>query len=216
MSKTLTYTIYQLLQVLESGNLNQTVENVGYVGKLIPYDPTTGNQITDGTADVGAVPTPTGDIYITEDRKIKIVRIGSPNVVIGEVSLTGGISWIQITKTYADFATAALTNSIDLFIIPAKSVLHNTFVKHSAQFLGGGITAYDIRTGITGAPQKFSVPFDVFQSVGNQNFGQYVYGAIENYGAATTIKVAANSVGANLNAATQGVVDIQLFISNLV
>jgi len=215
MAKSSTYTQFQLLQVLESTGLNQVLEDMGAVGLLVPWDTGTGNLNVDGTVDIGAVASPFGDYYIRENAKIKIVRIGSPNTVIGEVSLTGGISWIKITKTYSEFSTAATTNTIDLYTLPAKGVLHNTFIKHSSQFQGGGITEYTVSVGITGNLQKYALKTDVFQSVGDQNYGQYVYGAIEDFGNTVTMKITAESVGANLNAATQGSVDIQLFLSGL-
>ncbi len=215
MAKSSTYKIFQNLEKLESTALNQVLLDLGLVDVAVPYDSATGNLITDGSFDIGRVANPFGDVYLEENRKIKLVRIGTPNTVIGEVSLTGGISWIQVTKSYTDFSAAATTNTIDLYTLPTKGVLHNIFMKHSAQFLGGGITAYTIGTGITGDLNRYTYDFDVYQTVGDKIFGQYVYGAIEDYGNATTIKITAKSVGANLNAATQGSAEFQIFLSGL-
>jgi len=217
MAKSAIYTLFQLLQILESSTFNQVLEDVGYVGKLVPYDRATGNKIVDGSADVGEVPAPIGDLYITENRTIKIVRIGSPNTVIGEIGLTaaGGI-YTKITKTYSDFATAGLTNTIDLFTLPAKTRVTDTFVKHDTQFLGGGITAYQIGCGVTGDLNKLSYDFDVFQAVASDTGAHYRYGGIFDMANPTTLKITAKSVGANLNVATQGVVQIQLDLKVLV
>jgi len=217
MAKSAIYTLFQLLQILESSTLNQVLEDVGYVGKLVPYDRATGNKIVDGSADVGEVPAPIGDLYITENRTIKIVRIGTPNTVIGEIGLTaaGGI-YTKITKTYSDFATAGLTNTIDLFTLPAKTRVTDTFVKHDTQFLGGGITAYQIGCGVTGDLNKLSYDFDVFQAVATDVGAHHRYGGIFDMTNPTTLKITAKSVGANLNVATQGVVQIQIDLKVLV
>ena len=217
MAKSAIYTLFQLLQILESSTLNQVLEDVGYVGKLVPYDRATGNKIVDGSADVGEVPAPIGDLYITENRTIKIVRIGTPNTVIGEIGLTaaGGI-YTKITKTYADFATAGLINTIDLFTLPAKTRVTDTFVKHDTQFLGGGITSYLVGVGITGNLNKLSKDFDIFQAVATDVGAHYRYGGIFDMTNPTTLKVTAKSVGANLDVATQGVVQIQLDLKVLV
>lgn len=220
MAKSAIYTLFQLLQILESSTLNQVLEDVGYVGKLVPYDRATGNKIVDGSADVGEVPAPIGDLYITENRTIKIVRIGSPNTVIGEIGLTaaGGI-YTKITKTYADFATAGLTNTIDLFTLPAKTRVTDTFIKHDTQFIdgvGGAITSYLVGVGITGNLNKLSKDFDIFQAVASDTGAHYRYGGIFDMANPTALKITAQSLGANLNVATQGVVQIQLDLKVLV
>lgn len=214
MAKDNTLKIFSLEEVLESSGLNSALKNAGWVIRGIFYDES-GNKITDGTADIGEAPAPIGDIYVRQNAEIKLVDV-STHAVIGTISLGGGgISWVKVEKLYTDFATTALTSTIDLFTLPIKGIYHNTFIKHSAQFLGGGITDYKLKVGIIGELNRFSFDFDVFQSVGNQIYGQYIYGALENFGAITDIKITATSKGANLDQASQGNVEIQYWISSL-
>jgi hypothetical protein len=218
MAKSTTTTIYQLLQILESANLNQKFKDIQWSeNAIIPYVEATGAQITDGSADIGRVANPAGDFYIAENRTIKIVRIGTPNTVIGEIGLTaaGGI-YTKITKSYTDFATAGLINTIDLFTLPAKTQVSNTFIKHDTQFLGGGITAYKIGCGILGDLNKLSYDFDVFQAVAKDTAAHHTYFGCLDFADPTVLKVTAQSVGANLDQATQGVVQIQLDLKVLV
>ena len=125
--------------------------------------------------------------------------------------------WIKVNKSYSDFSTSALTNSIDIYSLPAKSVIQNCIIKHSTEFNGGIIATYTISVGIIGSLSKYTLAFNVFQPVTNIAIGLGVNLApvMENYGAVTSIKATAISTVGLLNAATQGSVDIYLLISTL-
>ena len=77
-----------------------------------------------------------------------------------EESLTAGSqapvvpAWIKVTKTFADFAAAATSNTITLFTLPAKGLIHEVFAKHTVQFGGGSLTAYTMRVGVPGNDGK--------------------------------------------------------------
>jgi len=216
MAKDSTYKIFTLEEVLEHTALNNVLKNLGWVDYGVFYDSITGQMILDGSGDVGHLDAPVGDIYIEQNAVIKLVDVSVfPHVVVGEVDLGGGISWVKITKTYIDFSAAATSKSISLYTLPIKGVLHNTNIKPTSNFVGGGITSYTLGVGIVGNLNRFAYDFDVFQSVGDQIFGQYVYGAVENFGSTTDIQITSKSTGANLNAATQGSVDVQIFFSTL-
>ena len=128
--------------------------------------------------------------------------------------LSGNPQWIKITKSYTDFATAGLTNTIDLLTLPNKSVIHNCIIKHSTRFLGGIIATYTLSVGITGTLAKYAIAFDV-----NQVTGAAVSGINSLVGfefASNTISATAVSTVGLLNAATQGDVDIYLLVSTVV
>lgn len=218
MAKSTTTEIYQLLQILESNSLNQKLKDIQWSeNAIIPYVELTGAQIKDGSADLGRVANPAGDFYIAENRTIKIVRIGSPNTVIGEIGLlaSGGI-YTKIVKSYTDFSTAALTNTIDLFPLPAKTQVSNTFIKHDSQFLGAGITGYTVKCGVVGSLQKLAIPFDVTQVVSDTTARNHTYGGAFDMANTTLLKITADSLGANLDQATNGVVQIQIDLKVLV
>lgn len=119
-----------------------------------------------------------------------------------------GPTWVKYTFTYADFSTAATTNSLDLLSLPAGGIIQGVKIKHSAAFTGGAISAYTIQVGIVGTLNKYASAFNVFQAPGNTVQQLSTTAGTENGGAATAIKVTATSTGANLNAATAGSVDI--------
>lgn len=125
-------------------------------------------------------------------------------------------SWIKITKTYSDLAAASTTNNIEVYSLPASSVIHNVVVKHTVAFAGGGISAYTVSVGITSTLDKYALAFNVFQAVAATTLALALLPGMENIGgSATSIRLAATSTSANLNAATQGSVDVWLLVSTL-
>ena len=124
-------------------------------------------------------------------------------------------AWQSYTVSYTQLAAAALTNSITLVSLPAKTLIHGVVIKHSASFTGGAIASYQVSVGISGAPAKFASLFSVFQAPGD-TVAQVSSGPdLENFGSATNILLSAVSTGANLNAATAGSVTVWLLTSVL-
>jgi hypothetical protein len=108
---------------------------------------------------------------------------------------------LHVIKTYADFSTAALTNSVVLFIAPPRTIVRNVKTKHSIAFSGTAITAYTVSVGVAGALEQFSSQFDVFQAVAGNTFQLSTGIGSFSHTAGTNILATATSVGANLNAA---------------
>lgn len=155
-----------------------------------------------------------GETYEADATYGVVPRINTAVAGIG--SATGVPQWAKYTKTYSDLSTAANTNSITLFSLPAKGVIHAVAIKHSAAFTGGAIASYAVAVGISGDTTKFATWVNVFQAPGDQ-VGQAsnVGVGIENFGVATTILLSATSVGGLLNAATAGSVDVWVLSSTL-
>ena len=124
--------------------------------------------------------------------------------------------WFKFTKTFTTLSAAATTNDIELFSLPAGGVVHAVKIKHSAAFTGGAISAYTVSVGIAGNLVKYSAAQNVFQAPGNTVFLLTATTGTENHGAATSIRLAATSTGANLNAATAGSVDVWVLLSKAV
>lgn len=116
--------------------------------------------------------------------------------------------WQKYTVSHADLQAAALTNDIELFSLPAKAAIHNVVIKHSVAFAGTGITAYDLSVGIASNLDKYSSAFDVFQAAGSSVGQATAAFDFEDFVSSTSIRVAATSVGANLDQSTDGSVDI--------
>jgi len=123
--------------------------------------------------------------------------------------------WDKLTFTHTQFQTAGLVQTIELVSLVSKGVLDAFAIQHTTAFAGTGITAYSIQLGITGTLDKFSGAFDILQATGNQ-VGLYVpVGGIENFGAATSLKITATAVGANLDQSSAGSVDVYVLKSTL-
>jgi hypothetical protein len=127
-----------------------------------------------------------------------------------KTTTVGGSAWSdKITKTYVDFAAAAFTNDIELFQLGAGEILDAVKMKHNFPFTGGLITAYTASLGIPGNFTKYAVPFNIFQPVSGPVLQIASLGVFcENQDAVTSVRLALTSVGALLNAATQGSLDV--------
>jgi len=135
-----------------------------------------------------------------------------PPATMAEVS-----RWIKVTKTYSDFSTAGLINDIEIYSLPAKSVLQSSIIKPTTLFTGGLIATYTISVGIFGNLAKYALSYNVKQAVSDTAFGLGVSisPTVEDFGAAKSIRASAISTVGLLNAATQGSVDFYLLISTL-
>lgn len=135
--------------------------------------------------------------------------------------------WIKRSFTYEDFATAATTNEIELWQIPPGGMVHAAVIKHSTAFAGGSISAYDIRCGKPGgAPgddTNLLAAFNVFQAVSGTTFA-YSTGTdsdppyplfMQNFGTSYSLSIYASCSGDDLDAATQGAVDVWLLVSDV-
>lgn len=123
--------------------------------------------------------------------------------------------WIKYTVPYTSFSVAYTTADVQLLSLPAKTVVEAVVIKQSAAFTGGAISAYTLSVGITGGLDKYASAFDVFQ-VASSSTAQASHDMfVEDFTSATSIRIAATSTGANLNAATAGSVDVWVQTSTL-
>jgi hypothetical protein len=107
--------------------------------------------------------------------------------------------------TFADFTPfAALVGDVEKWSMPAKAMIMGAVIKTSVAFAGPGITGLTLSVGIVGSLAKVLSPFDAFAAVSNTNFGTAQTLDLEDFGAATSIRLAAVAVGANLSNLTAG------------
>lgn len=156
---------------------------------------------------------------ITASRVLVADSNGIPSAATMTTTQLGTTSyWTKYTVLYSALATAGVTNNIELFSLPAKTVVEKVIIKTSIAFLGGLIATYTLSVGIAGTLAKYIAAFDVNQAVGATVFGfsaATVASTPENFSSATSVKVAAISTVGNLDAATQGSVDIYVLTSLL-
>lgn len=135
--------------------------------------------------------------------------------------LPSHVQCYKITVSYTDFAVAAATNTINLVTVPAGAVHHKSKIKHSTKFIGGLINQYTVSCGVVGSLSYFISAFNVFQNTGSLVYGTMIIDSTTiattqqlNHTSTTQITATAGSAGANLNAATQGSLDIFLWLSS--
>lgn len=122
-------------------------------------------------------------------------------------------TWIKITKTFADFSAAALTNAITIYSLAAGGVIHAVMLNPRIVFSGGLIASYTISIGVSGTPAKFAVATNTFTGAPLPAIS--VLPAVQSLSGTTNILATAIATVGNLNAATQGTVDIWLLVSIL-
>lgn len=133
-----------------------------------------------------------------------------------EVEVTAAVIAVPVTTpsvtkytvSHTALQAAATSNDIALFSLPAGGVIQEVKIKHSVIFAGTGITDYKLSVGIVGNLTKYASAFDVDTAVSGTNFQLSGTLGSENHGAATSIRLAATSAGANLDQSTGGTVDV--------
>jgi hypothetical protein len=120
------------------------------------------------------------------------------------VTATGGIGPTASATLFSQFAVAALTASANLFLLPAGGIIEWLKLKHATNFTGPGITGVTASIGVAGDVARYMGPFDVFQPVGASIFQMSNGPWSESQAVATQVIMTLTSTGANLNALTQG------------
>lgn len=123
--------------------------------------------------------------------------------------------WERFTVAHTALQTAGLTNDIELDTLDAKEILTGAYIKHTTAFAGTGITAYTLSIGITSDLDKYMPAFDVFQATGDTVFNAESLMDSEDFASTTSIRLAATSVGANLDQSSAGAVEVYLLRSVL-
>lgn len=121
--------------------------------------------------------------------------------------------WVKVTKTFSDFSTAGLTNSITVYTLPIKGVIHSVMLSPTTSFSGGTIATYTISVGVGGTLAKYCVATNAFTGFTLPAISAIA--GVESTSASTSIQATAISTIGNLSAATQGSVDIYLLVSIL-
>jgi hypothetical protein len=147
------------------------------------------------------------DLFIIEDsadtNKKKSVTLSALPILLKAA---------KIAITHTQFQTAALTNTITLFTLPAGAIVIGTRLKVSTIFTGGTIANYFLSIGLVGTEQDLMTEYDsknITPATDEYAEGQCFQSF--NYSATVDLKITARSVTANLSASTQGAADVEIF-----
>lgn len=177
---------------------------------------------------VGGILLTSGQDYTVNSASQITLNIGMPNGTrycllwnfVSYVSLASASPyWVTYTVDHAQLDAAALTKDIELFSLLAGYMIHNVLISHSVQFDDApatNFTSYLVSVGVAGDLTKYASQFELHQAPGD-GIGQISsIAGIESKGnTATSIRLAAVSEGANLNAATQGTLVVNVLISKV-
>lgn len=99
---------------------------------------------------------------------------------------------------------AALVGDVQIYSLLARGTIEGAVIKTKTAFVGAGITSLKFSVGIVGNLAKIVSPYDGLAAVANTNFLAVNVLDVEDFGAAVSIRLAAQAVGANLSALTAG------------
>lgn len=125
-------------------------------------------------------------------------------------------TWTKYNVVHTALQAAAVTNDIELFSLPAKTLIHKVVIKPSIAF--AGTTTYTLSVGIVASLQKYIAVYDVKLAVAATTFGiaaVTVNGTLESFGGATSIRLSAVSTVQNLDQSSAGAVDVYVQTSTL-
>lgn len=159
---------------------------------------------------------PTSYKFVLEDSLSNIIfTIDNVQSISSQIALLTS-TFANIVIPYTSLQAAGLTNTIPLFILPAKSILGRMVIKHSSSFTGTSISAVSTNVGITGVVDYFLGNFDILQAVADQAFESARADYIGSFANPTQIYLNAVSVGANLSALSQGSLTVYYEVESLI
>ena len=124
--------------------------------------------------------------------------------------------WTKYSVLHTALQTAGVTNNIELFSLPAKTVIHRVIIKQTTAF--AGTATYSLSVGITGTLLKYIAAADVTAAVAATTFAvsaATIVATPENFSSATSIKLSAVSTIQNLSSSSAGAADIYVQTSTL-
>ena len=133
----------------------------------------------------------------------------------GVDSASASGQWTKYTFTHTQLQAAALTNTVEIASLPAKTIIESVLVKHSTLFTGTSITDYKVTVGITGELDRYVGSVDVDVAVSDSAFAFVNLAEMPSFSSATSLKLTATSVGANLSSSIAGSVDVWVKTSTL-
>lgn len=122
--------------------------------------------------------------------------------------------WVPIANlTFASFGAAAASQQIPVFNLEPHGIIHGVKIRHTTPFTGGSLSAFTVSVGDLGTVDLFASAYDVLQATGARVYQLSSNFYAEDNTSPTCLYVNAIATGANVNAATAGVVNIWALLS---
>ena len=116
--------------------------------------------------------------------------------------------WQKYTVTYTNLSAATPSADYLLFAASTSDIISGVYIKHSAAFTGGAVSAAKISIGTSGDYEKYCQDHDAFAAAGATAFT--LNQVLNKESAATDIILHISLTGGNLNALGAGVVDVYI------
>jgi hypothetical protein len=153
-------------------------------------------------------------VVVTEER-VTVTEIPADVSVI-EVQTQGpkgdpgeGLQlWNGASIAYTQFSVADVTSTVDAIEIPARAVIDKLIIKTAQPFLGGTISAYTLSLGLESDTSRYVLDYDAFDAASDTNYVVATVNELLSLTLAKSLKITAQSTGADLDEATQGRVEI--------
>lgn len=123
--------------------------------------------------------------------------------------------WQKITITYSDLAVASTSSEYLLLTLPASNIVMDCKMIVTQNFTGGSLSNYQITIGTDSQHSIVHSNINAFSGIDDLGVGGSPVSTVFNLSGTTPIKLFISSTGDNLNAATQGSVNIYILIGEL-
>lgn len=130
-------------------------------------------------------------------------------------TLGNPFKWQSVVIPYTALQTAATSQKVTLFSLPAGWGIFGLNIKNTTAFAGTSITDVVANIGTTADPTKFIDGFDVLAAVSDSNFEMNMTNTLLSFASATDIKLQGVATGANLSALSQGSITVNYLIMDV-
>lgn len=144
---------------------------------------------------------------------VNLIKLnGSDQIMFGDVAMPG---WQKVTFTFSQFSDPSTTKDLTILTIPPGHYVSQFFIKSTASFTGGAVSAVALTTGIDSGTGLTS-GYDLFTAPTGSAFVNFidVSGALD-FSAPHNIQAEVISTGDNLDQLTAGSFDFYYVIKNL-
>lgn len=144
---------------------------------------------------------------------VNLIRLNATDqIMFGDVASPG---WQKVSFPYSQFSDPSTTKTITLLTVPPGYYISQFFIKSTASFTGGAVSAVTLTTGID-SPTGLTSPYDLFTAPTGSAFVNFidVSGALD-FSAPHDIQGQVISTDDNLDQLTAGSFDFYYVIKNL-
>jgi hypothetical protein len=127
----------------------------------------------------------------------------------GTPGFLGQPSWKKYVYDHIDMAVPSTSTTLQI-PVGAKTAVTGLVIKHNTAFTGGALSAVTVKVGVPGDLDKYATPFDIYQAPSSTLHESVYLLDVPAYAFGTTVELTVEATGANLNALTQGDLEVWL------